>query len=69
VAALVQLLLLGAPGALAAVKELLAGIVSQRPDALRHFTSQRFANRVTSDEGREGVQAFVEKRKSAWDET
>jgi methylglutaconyl-CoA hydratase len=63
------LLLQGAPGAQTAVKALLADIVGRNPDELRHYTSDLFASRVVSDEGRQGIQAFVDKRKAAWDES
>jgi isohexenylglutaconyl-CoA hydratase len=36
-----------------------------RPDAL-DFASRGFASCMLSDEGREGVSAFVEKRKPKW---
>jgi methylglutaconyl-CoA hydratase len=63
------LLLQGAPGAQAEVKELLGAIGSRPNDELRLYTSQRFAGRVVSEEGLEGIRAFIERRKAAWDET
>jgi methylglutaconyl-CoA hydratase len=39
-------------------------LVLERPDALG--TERRIAQRRTSDEGQEGLRAFLEKRKSAW---
>lgn len=66
VAAWIELLLQGAPGAQAAVKKLLGGIALRPGDQLREYTSDLFASRVTSEEGREGIQAFLEKRKVAW---
>ncbi|MGD8805772.1 MAG: enoyl-CoA hydratase-related protein [Chloroflexota bacterium] len=65
----IDLLLQGAPGAQAAVKVLLGGIRHRSQDELRHFTSDLFAGRVISQEGREGIQAFIEKRRTAWDES
>lgn len=61
VARYVELLLLGAPGALAETKRVL------RPDrldfaAMTALSAQRFA----SDEAREGMAAFREKRRPAW---
>lgn len=64
----VESLLHGAPGAQAAVKELLAVIDSVDRSEARQFTSQLFARRVVSAEAREGIQAFVDKRKPAWTE-
>jgi methylglutaconyl-CoA hydratase len=55
------LLALGAPGALAATKELLA----DRPadyDTLQRMSADRFAG----PEGREGITAFAEKRRPSW---
>lgn len=62
----IRLLLQAAPGAQAAVKELLREI-QRRPDSeLRGYTSQFIAHRRASDEGREGMSAFLEKRKPWW---
>jgi len=61
VARYVDMLALGAPGALAATKDLLA---HPSPDyaALSALSAERFA----SQEGREGVAAFAEKRRPSW---
>ena len=57
----VDMLALGAPGALAAAKDLLAH-PSQDYAALSALSAERFA----SSEGREGVAAFAEKRRPFW---
>ncbi|UCG22788.1 MAG: enoyl-CoA hydratase/isomerase family protein [Chloroflexota bacterium] len=59
-------LLLGAPGAQSAVKLLLKEFISLPADEARSFTSDLFARRIVSDEGREGISAFLEKRKPDW---
>jgi methylglutaconyl-CoA hydratase len=59
-------LLKGAPGALAVAKRIPAMIAETPPDALAGTTIDLFAERVTSDEGREGLRAFLEKRPAAW---
>lgn len=60
-------LLKGGPQAQAAAKRLIAD-VSRRPmdDALAAETAKRIAEIRTGDEGREGVAAFLEKRKPDW---
>lgn len=56
-----------APGAVADAKTLIAD-VGGRPitDALRALTADRIATRRASTEGREGLAAFLEKRKPEW---
>lgn len=60
-------LLLGAPGAIADAKSLIRD-VSDRPISfsLRSETADRIADRRASPEGREGLQAFLDKRKPTW---
>jgi isohexenylglutaconyl-CoA hydratase len=55
-----------APGANAATKEIL--LASRRLDraSMLDFAALMFARCLLSDEGREGVASFVEKRKPAW---
>jgi len=61
-------LLLGGPQALAEAKRL-AQIVGHLPQREQQtLTVQRIAERRASAEGREGVTAFLEKRKPAWAE-
>jgi methylglutaconyl-CoA hydratase len=59
--------LLGAPGAIADAKSLIRD-VSDRPISfsLRSETADRIADRRASPEGREGLAAFLEKRKPGW---
>lgn len=63
-----SLLLQGAPGAQASVKSLLSGFASSSRSELKEHTSRLFAERVVSDEGREGIRAFVEKRSTSWND-
>ena len=57
----------GAPGAHAAIKDLIRS-VARRPTApeLIADMAERIAGARASDEGREGVRAFLEKRSPAW---
>jgi methylglutaconyl-CoA hydratase len=56
-----------APGAVADAKTLIADVAG-RPvtDALRALTADRIAARRASTEGREGLAAFLDKRKPDW---
>jgi methylglutaconyl-CoA hydratase len=60
-------LLKGGPNALAAAKDLIQR-VSDAPndEALRRDTAKRIADARASDEGKEGIAAFLEKRKPNW---
>ncbi|MBU1286982.1 MAG: enoyl-CoA hydratase/isomerase family protein [Alphaproteobacteria bacterium] len=56
-----------APGAVADAKRLVADVTGEVIDKdLGHETARRIAARRASDEGREGVAAFLEKRKPSW---
>ena len=55
-----------APGANAAAKEILLAMQTLQGEAWRQFAAGRFASCMTGPEGREGMQAFVEKRKPSW---
>ena len=57
-----------APGANAVTKEILLATGKLESDALRRFAGERFAACMLGDEGREGVAAFMEKRKPEWAE-
>ena len=57
-----QALLRGAPGALAGTKQLLQGPVRSRLAELTELSVRYF----TSEEGREGISALLEKRRAAW---
>lgn len=64
---IVAALLAGGPAAQAAAKRLIADVAG-RPldDALVEETAKRIAEIRATPEGREGVAAFLEKRKPAW---
>lgn len=58
-----------APGAVAAAKELVDDVAGREFDHdLSRFTAKRIAARRASEEGREGVSAFLDKRKPEWAE-
>jgi len=60
-------LLAAAPGAQAAAKELVRAVKNRSIDAeLRDDTARRIAARRTTDEAREGMAAFFDKRKPRW---
>jgi methylglutaconyl-CoA hydratase len=60
-------LLANAPGALAAAKNLIAAVAGRKvDDTLIADTAGRIADQRSSPEGREGLSAFLEKRKPAW---
>ena len=66
-AALIEPLLAGAPGAQKAAKDLIEAIKG-RPidDSTLEETAQRIARQRATAEGRDGVAAFLEKRAPAW---
>jgi isohexenylglutaconyl-CoA hydratase len=55
-----------APGANAATKEILLAAGRLDRESLTQLAAERFAACMLSDEGREGVAAFVEKRRPRW---
>jgi methylglutaconyl-CoA hydratase len=58
-----------APGAVADAKKLVQDLYGQPVDThLSHETAKRIAARRTSEEGRDGLAAFLEKRKPGWAE-
>ncbi len=59
-------LLLGAPGALAAAKELIRTVAYPPKEMAREYTARLLALRRASEEGREGMSSFLEKRKPSW---
>ncbi len=60
-------LLMGGPKALAAAKKLIADVAARPVDeALSRDTAARIAELRASDEGREGVAAFLGRRNPAW---
>jgi methylglutaconyl-CoA hydratase len=64
---LIETLLKNGPDAMADAKALIAD-VADRPisDALRAMTAERIATRRASDEGKDGISAFLDKRKPKW---
>ena len=59
-------LLLAAPGAQAVAKEIIRTAAYQPTAEMRDFTANMIAQRRVSDEGREGMSAFLEKRMPNW---
>jgi methylglutaconyl-CoA hydratase len=57
-----------APGAVADAKKLVRDVAGHRLDeGLMRDTAKRIAARRASEEGKEGLAAFLERRKAAWD--
>lgn len=65
VGAVVDDLLRGAPGALATIKRMPDNL-GKSPRVVRNATVDLLAERLASDEGREGLAAFLEKRAPSW---
>jgi methylglutaconyl-CoA hydratase len=62
------LALAAAPGAVTDAKALVRFVASHKiDDALAKETAHRIAARRASPEGREGLAAYLEKRKPGWD--
>ena len=59
-------LLQAAPGAQTAAKGLIRAVAFQPKESLRETTAATIAARRASDEGREGMSAFLEKRNPWW---
>jgi enoyl-CoA hydratase/carnithine racemase len=59
----------GGPNAIAATKRLLAEIDGRLPGDVRELTAAAIAELRASDEGTEGVRAFLEKRRARFAET
>lgn len=55
-----------APGANAVTKKIIMATSQLEGEALIDFAAEQFANAMLSDEGKEGLSAFAEKRKPAW---
>lgn len=68
VAERVEQLLQAAPGAQAAAKALIRNVAYQEKTAVRAYTAELIAQRRASDEGKEGMSAFLEKRLPWWQE-
>ena len=69
VAERVEQLLQAAPGAQATAKDLIHTVTFQPKESLREITATTIAARRASDEGREGMSAFLEKRKPWWQQS
>jgi methylglutaconyl-CoA hydratase len=67
ISSLVEHLLAGGPEAHARIKALIRAVAGRRPDdELVAETAQRIAEIRGSPEGKEGIAAFLEKRRAAW---
>jgi methylglutaconyl-CoA hydratase len=55
-----------APGALATIKRLPGMVAQAGPDRVADVTAHLMAERITGDEGQEGLNAFLEKRSANW---
>ena len=66
VASVIQDLLTGSPAALTAIKRLVEDTRGITIDQAHPFTTRTIADLRASDEGREGLSAFLEKRKPNW---
>jgi methylglutaconyl-CoA hydratase len=62
----VRELLQAAPGAVAVAKELVRGVSARPVDGVRELVCKRIAERRASEEGQEGMRAFLDKRKPGW---
>jgi methylglutaconyl-CoA hydratase len=62
----VQEILAGAPGAIQTVKELLRAVHGREPQDVMGLTAETLARRRASEEGQEGLRAFLEKRTPRW---
>jgi methylglutaconyl-CoA hydratase len=54
------------PGALAAVKEIVARVTSSSAEEARRYTAEMLAKMRAGDEGQEGMASFFEKRPPRW---
>lgn len=59
-------ILLGAPGAIARSKALIADIAGRSPAEVADLTGRAIADQRVSPDGQEGLRAFLAKRKPAW---
>lgn len=66
VAERVEQLLQAAPQAQAAAKSLIRNVAYREKTAVRTYTAELIAQRRASDEGKEGMSAFLEKRRPWW---
>jgi methylglutaconyl-CoA hydratase len=59
-------ILTSAPSAIAAAKRLIRDVHGLRPDEVIGLTTSRIAEQRVSDDGQDGMRAFLEKRKPRW---
>jgi methylglutaconyl-CoA hydratase len=59
-------LLSSAPQAAAGAKRLIASVVHRAPPDVADYTAETIARHRVSDEGQDGMRAFLEKRKPKW---
>lgn len=57
-----------APGAIGATKEILMATRHLDRESQKDFAADKFATALLSDEGKEGIMSFVQKRKPKWAE-
>jgi methylglutaconyl-CoA hydratase len=62
----VREILQAAPGAVAAAKDLVRSVSGHPVEGVQELVCRRIAERRASDEGQEGLRAFLEKRKPGW---
>jgi methylglutaconyl-CoA hydratase len=62
----VRQVLQAAPGAVAAAKDLVRGVAGRPVESVRDLVCEQIAERRASPEGKEGLAAFLEKRKPNW---
>jgi methylglutaconyl-CoA hydratase len=62
----VSLLAQGAPGAQSAAKQLIRDVAYQPKPTVRDYTAELIANLRAGREGREGMEAFLQKRQPNW---
>jgi len=63
---LVKILLSSGPNAIAMAKELITAVPAMTPDKFKPFTAEMIAKLRKSDEGQEGMDAYLNKRKPKW---
>lgn len=64
--AYVRELMTSAPAALAAAKALIQEVAGRRPADVGQLTAETIARHRVSEEGQDGMRAFLEKRKARW---